>query len=91
MLIEAGYPMRLVETPQRRTIETEETSGPADFCRRPTPGFVDVTSWGAVSGCGIMCLGGEHSTAVSGRGDRRRSLLGNSGLAQAVENGLKLG
>src|SRR3984957_11006923 len=27
------------------------------FCGRPTTGFVDVTSWGAVSGCGIMCLG----------------------------------
>ena len=24
------------------------------FCRHPTPGFVDVTSWGAVSGCGII-------------------------------------
>ena len=24
------------------------------FCRHPTPGFVDITSWGAVSGCGII-------------------------------------
>jgi hypothetical protein len=53
MLIEAAYPKRLA-TPRRRTIETEETSAPADSTTSPslvvrfartlqTPGFVEVT------------------------------------------------
>ena len=57
MLIETAYRKRL-GTPRQHTTETEETSAPADehdvFCRYPTPGFVDITSWVAVSGRGII-------------------------------------
>ena len=36
-------------------------------------------------------LGRTHSTATSGRADGRRPLFGNSGPAQTLQNGLKLG
>src|ERR1700722_778453 len=43
------------------------------FCGRPTTGFVEVTSWGAVSGCGTMRLG--RSAFNSSVGPSRRAAV----------------
>jgi hypothetical protein len=52
MLIEAAYPKRL-ETPQRRTIETEETSAPADSMTSFADAPLRASS---MSQAGALCL-----------------------------------
>ena len=55
MLIEAAYPKRL-ETPRRRTIETGETSAPADSMASPSLVVRSART--------LQCLGGPPAAAL---------------------------